>query len=88
MTSHIRPFWRPFSVGFRCPNCSSGDASQSRARSLFEARILPIFLLQPVRCERCFLRSYVSRWVSARERPQRKPPQSEMNPASGKRNVA
>jgi hypothetical protein len=88
MTSHIRPFWRPFSTEFRCPNCSADDATQSRARGFFEANMLPILLLQPVRCERCYLRSYVSRWVPARERPQRKPPNSETNPASGKRRVA
>ena len=88
MTSHVRPFWRPFSIEFRCPNCRADDASQSRARGFFETNMLPILLLRPVRCERCYLRSYVSRWVPARERPQRKPSKSETIPASHNHRVA
>lgn len=71
MTPVIRPSWSLVSAEFRCRGCGAHEAVRSRPRGFFEAYVLPIFFLQPVRCDRCYLRSYVSRSVSPRERTQR-----------------
>jgi hypothetical protein len=78
--------WNPFSSEFQCRGCGCDEAYQSRPRGFFESHILPIFFLQTVRCDRCYLRSYVSRSLAARpriqfmsEEPER--PQPESHPA-------
>jgi hypothetical protein len=73
------PFWAIFSKEFHCPSCGADDAYHSRPRGFFEAYVLPVFLLQPVRCDRCYMRSYVPRIVRARDRvqPERKQPESQ-----------
>ncbi len=70
MTPATRPFWSPFSAEFQCRGCGAHQAYRSRPRGFFEAYILPVFFLQPVRCDRCYLRSYVPRSVPAPQRPQ------------------
>ena len=70
MTPLARPSWKVFSGEFHCPGCGGQLAYRSRPRGFFEAYVLPIFFLQPVRCDRCYLRSYVPRFVPARERTQ------------------
>jgi hypothetical protein len=43
---------------FRCRDCGSELGFHSRRRTLSERYILPLFLLQPVRCGECFRRDY------------------------------
>jgi len=64
---------------FCCPECGAHEAYYSRPRGIFEKYLLPAMFLRPVRCDRCYRRSYVLRSVSALERkqPLRKQPQSE-----------
>jgi hypothetical protein len=51
--------------GFRCWKCGGLKAYRSRSRGFFERYLLPLLLLKPVRCERCFHRVYVLRMVSS-----------------------
>lgn len=48
----------PFSQVYRCRDCGSEMGFRSRRRTFSERFILPIFLLQPVRCGECFRRDY------------------------------
>jgi hypothetical protein len=43
---------------FRCRDCGSELGFRSRRRTFSERYLLPIFLLQPVRCGECFRRDY------------------------------
>jgi len=53
---------------FNCPGCGHDEAYFSRSRGLFEKFLLPLFLLRPVRCARCYHRSYALRSVQALRR--------------------
>ena len=79
MTPLARPSWSRFFEEFYCRECGSQEAYQSRPRSFFERRVLPLLLLQAVRCERCYHRVYVLRTIPALERGQleRKGPKGE-----------
>ena len=48
----------PFGRTYRCQDCGSEVGFRSRRRSLGERFLLPLFLLQPVRCGECFRRDY------------------------------
>jgi hypothetical protein len=74
--------WAPFSNEFHCRGCGFDDAFRSRPRGFFEKNILAIFFLQPVRCDRCYLRSYVSRAIPVRDRPRLERKQPESQPAT------
>jgi hypothetical protein len=43
---------------FRCHDCGSLHGFRSRPRTVAEKYLLPIFLLRPVRCAKCFRRDY------------------------------
>ena len=43
---------------FRCRDCGSEVGFRSRRRTFSERYILPVFLVQPVRCGECFRRDY------------------------------
>jgi len=43
---------------YRCHDCGSEVGFRSRRRTLTERYLLPLFLLQPVRCGECFRRDY------------------------------
>jgi len=75
----VRPSWNLFSSEFHCPGCTSQEAYRSRPRGFFERRLLPLLHLQPVRCDHCHLRIYVSLSIPAPERMpvQRMPAQCE-----------
>lgn len=79
MTPSTHPSWALFASEFHCRECGFGDAYRSRPRSFFERHVLGILYLQPVRCDRCYTRSYVSRGIPVRERIQfgRKEPESQ-----------
>jgi hypothetical protein len=53
---------------YRCPDCGSADGFRSRRRTFAERFLLPVFLLQPVRCGECFRRDYRLIFVPVRER--------------------
>jgi hypothetical protein len=46
---------------FHCDDCGSDTGFRSRRRTFSERYLLPVFLLQPVRCSECFRRDY--RWL-------------------------
>jgi len=70
-----RPSWSLFFDEFHCRGCGAQEAYQSRPRGFFERYVLPLLFLQPVRCDHCYLRSYVLRTIMVRERP--RPPRKE-----------
>ena len=45
-------------AAYRCRDCGSDAGFRSRRRTLSERFILPLMLLQPVRCGECFRRDY------------------------------
>jgi DNA-directed RNA polymerase subunit N (RpoN/RPB10) len=80
---------RPLIPPYRCHDCGSEIGFRSRRRSLTERYILPLFLLQPVRCGECFRRDYRLIFTKVRERlsdvPRMGPPKHS---AASNRNVA
>jgi hypothetical protein len=59
------------SMQFQCSDCGSLHGFRSRPRTAMERYLLPIFLLRPVRCARCFRRDYRLVFLPVSERPQR-----------------
>jgi hypothetical protein len=92
VTPLARPSWSRFFEEFYCRECGGQEAYRSRPRGFFEKHVLPFLLLQPVRCDRCYHRSYAAWTIPVLERAQlevRKEPTRE--PSSGSqpnRNVA
>jgi hypothetical protein len=60
--------WFQRYLEFHCDDCGSDTGFRSRRRSLFERYLLPIFLLQPVRCADCFRRDYRLLFMPVKER--------------------
>jgi hypothetical protein len=60
-----------FSKQYQCPDCGSFEGNRSRRRNLLEKYILPLLMLQPVRCMSCYRRSHVSIFVHLPERAQK-----------------
>lgn len=92
MTTDSRnPSWFP---PFRCRDCGSEVGFRSRRRTLSERFILPLFLLQPVRCGECFRRDYRLIFTPVKDRPSEvsamipAAPHTAQSPAVPKRNVA
>src|SRR5260370_25600800 len=79
VTFVARSSWRRFLEEFHCRGCGAHHAYRSRPRGFFEKHVLPFLLLQAVRCERCYRRSYVLSTIPALERvpPDPKQPGSE-----------
>jgi hypothetical protein len=77
--------WSRFFEEFYCRGCGFQEAYRSRPRGFFERYMLPLLLLQAVRCERCYHRRYVWCTIPTLERDQseRKRPASE-TPAGSK----
>ena len=71
--------WTNFLDEFHCRGCGGHEVYRSRPRNFFERYALPVLLLRPVRCERCYHRRYVFRTIPALERVQieRKLPESQ-----------
>ncbi len=80
---------RVWSPPYVCRDCGSEVGFRSRRRSLSERFILPLFLLQPVRCGECFRRDYRLIFTPVRERMADTPKitPGKVNPTST-RNVA
>jgi hypothetical protein len=53
---------------FHCDDCGSDTGFRSRRRTFSERYLLPVFLLQPVRCAECFRRDYRLLFVPVNER--------------------
>jgi hypothetical protein len=60
--------WIQRYLEFHCDDCGSETGFRSRRRTFSERYLLPIFLLQPVRCAECFRRDYRSLFVPVKER--------------------
>jgi len=80
MTPDVEPSWSRFFEEFHCRECGGDEAYRSRPRGFFERYVLPLLLLQTIRCERCFHRSYILRSIPVLERNQveRKRPESQL----------
>jgi hypothetical protein len=57
-----------FAKGYRCRDCGSDIGFRSRRRTFAERYILPLLLMQPVRCGECFRRDYRLIFTPVRER--------------------
>jgi hypothetical protein len=53
---------------YRCRDCGSEVGFRSRRRTMSERFLLPLFLLQPVRCGECFRRDYRLIFTPVRDR--------------------
>jgi hypothetical protein len=58
----------PFAKPYRCGDCGKGVGFRSHPRTLMERYILPLTLMQPVRCGECFRRDYRLIFTPVRER--------------------
>lgn len=59
---------QPWIQPYRCHDCGSDVGFRSRRRTLSERYLLPLFLMQPVRCGECFRRDYRLIFVQVRDR--------------------
>jgi hypothetical protein len=84
VTPFSGPSWSRFFEEFHCRGCGFQDAYRSRPRGFFEKHVLPLLLLQTVRCERCYHRRYIFFTVPVLEHvpPDGKMPRSEPNDGS------
>ena len=57
-----------FAQPYHCRDCASEVGFRSRRRTFTERYILPLFLMQPVRCGECFRRDYRFIFIPVRER--------------------
>ena len=57
-----------FAQPYRCQDCGSEVGFRSRRRTFTERYLLPLFLLQPVRCGECFRRDYRLIFTQVRDR--------------------
>ena len=48
----------PLIPPYHCADCGSDKGFRSRRRTFTERFLLPLFMLQPVRCGECFRRDY------------------------------
>jgi ribosomal protein L37E len=82
--------WSRFFEEFYCRGCGFQEAYRSRPRSYFEKHVLPFLLLQPVRCERCYHRTYTLSTITVLDRivSERKESQSEASGSGSDSRVA
>jgi hypothetical protein len=80
---------QPWIPPYRCQDCGSDVGFRSRRRTFSERYLLPILMLQPVRCGECFRRDYRLIFTQVRDRlsdtPRMMPPKPA---ATSNRNVA
>jgi hypothetical protein len=53
---------------YKCPDCGGFDGYRSRRSNLLEKYLLPVLMLQPVRCMSCYRRTHVSIFIHLPER--------------------
>ncbi|MGB8583462.1 MAG: hypothetical protein WCD47_21770 [Candidatus Sulfotelmatobacter sp.] len=88
--------WLRRYLKFHCDDCGSDIGFRSRRRTFSERYLLPVFLLQPVRCAECFRRDYRLIFMPVRERlseavvklPNSPAPISAIKKSGSTRNVA
>lgn len=56
---------------YRCVDCGAPEGHRSRPRNLFEKYLYPVFLQQPVRCNKCARRSWFSLFTTLPSQTQR-----------------
>jgi hypothetical protein len=66
---------------YRCPDCGREIGFRSRPRTFMERYILPLFLIQPIRCAACFRRDYWSIITKVRKRSHRDAESPDYTPA-------
>ncbi len=78
-----------FAKTYMCHDCGSQVGFRSRRRNFVERYLLPLMLLQPVRCGECFRRDYRLIFTAVRDRlsETRKMPVAKQ-PVPANRNVA
>ena len=81
MPPPAQPSGSQFFEEFHCRGCGGKEAYRSRPRGFFEKYVLPMLLLQVVRCERCYHRSYVLSTIPVLERIPADRKQSQSQPA-------
>lgn len=59
---------RPLIPPYHCHDCGSETGFRSRRRTFTERYLLPLLLLQPVRCGECFRRDYRLIFTQVRDR--------------------
>ncbi len=77
MSLPTQPSRSPFFEEFHCRGCGGKEAYRSRPRGFFEKYVLPLLLMQTVRCERCYHRSHVWSTIPVLERVQSDRKQSQ-----------
>jgi hypothetical protein len=60
--------WFQRYLEFHCDDCGGDVGIRSRRRTFSERYLLPVFLLQPVRCSECFRRDYRFLFMPVKER--------------------
>jgi len=80
--------WFQKYVEFHCDDCGSNIGFRSRRRTFTERYLLPVFLLQPVRCAECFRRDYRLVFMPLHERLPETIKKSAISATQPKRNVA
>jgi hypothetical protein len=50
---------------FHCPDCGGVEGYRSRPRNVIEKYLLPMLLMQPLRCADCYRRFYSSAFTHA-----------------------
>jgi len=66
---------------YRCRDCGREVGFRSRPRTFMECYLLPLFLMQPIRCAACFRRDYWSIITRVRERSHRDAESPDYTPA-------
>jgi hypothetical protein len=61
-------FWFQKQLEYRCFDCGNDTGFRSRPRTFSERYVLPVLLLQPVRCSDCFRRDYRLLFVPVKDR--------------------
>ena len=78
-----------FAHSYMCHDCGSEVGFRSRSRNFLERYLLPIMLLQPVRCGECFRRDYRLIFTQVRDRLSDTPRMSSAkHAATANRNIA
>ena len=80
--------WFQKYLEFHCDDCGSDVGFSSRRRTFSERYLLPIFLLQPVRCAECFRRDYRLLFVPVKPRLSETIKKVAVPVPQSKRNVA
>jgi predicted RNA-binding Zn-ribbon protein involved in translation (DUF1610 family) len=89
-TTSADELWFQHYLEYQCADCGNETAFRSRRRTFSERFLLPLFLLQPVRCSECFRRDYRLIFMPVRQRlPEAKgKPPASVAKSDGQRNVA